>query len=108
DMPYDRFVALQLAGDEVEPGQHDALIATGFGRCGPREVVGGNIDPAVRRQSELTEITGTVGSVFLGLTVACARCHDHKFDALPTTDYYRLQSFFASAQLRDVSIATPA
>jgi hypothetical protein len=108
DMPYDRFVTLQLAGDEAAPGEVSALIATGFGRCGPREVVGGNADPAVKRQSELTEITGTVGSVFLGLTVACARCHDHKFDALPTADYYGLQSFFAAAQLVDKPIATPA
>ena len=83
DMPYDRFVALQLAGDELEPGDRDALIATGFGRCGPREVVGGNVIPEVKRQNELTEITGTVGSVFLGLTIGCARCHDHKFDAIP-------------------------
>ncbi len=107
DMPYNEFVKLQLAGDEVAPGNADALIATGFGRCGPREVVGGNVDPAVRRQSELTEVTGTVGSVFLGLTMACARCHDHKFDALPTTDYYRLQSFFAGAEFIDQSIASP-
>ncbi len=106
DMPYDRFVALQVAGDELEPGDTSALIATGFGRCGPREVVAGNIDPEVRRQSELTEVTGTVGSVFLGLTLACARCHDHKFDALPTTDYYRLQSFFAGAQMVDRPIAS--
>ena len=60
DMPYDRFVTLQLAGDEAEPGDHSALIATGFGRGGPREVVAGNVDPAIKRQSELTEITGTV------------------------------------------------
>ena len=106
DMPYDRFVALQIAGDEIAPGDHSALIATGFGRCGPREVVAGNIDPEVRRQSELTEVTGTVGSVFLGLTLACARCHDHKFDALPTTDYYRLQSFFAGAKMVDKPIAS--
>lgn len=106
DMPYDRFVSLQLAGDEVAPGDLSALIATGFGRSGPREVVGGNADPAVVRQSELTEITGTVGSVFLGLTVGCCRCHDHKFDALPTTDYYRLQSFFAASKLVDKSIAS--
>src|SRR5262249_22145973 len=66
------------------------------------------VDPAVRRQSELTEITGTVGSVFLGLTIGCARCHDHKFDPLPTTDYYRLQSFFAAAQLVEVPIAAAA
>ena len=104
DMPYDRFVALQIAGDEIAPGDESALIATGFGRCGPREVVGGNVDPAVRRQSELTEVTGTVGSVFLGLTMACARCHDHKFDALPTTDYYRLQAFFAGANFIDKPI----
>ncbi len=108
DMPYDRFVALQLAGDELGPGDREALIATGFGRCGPREVVGGNVIPEVKRQSELTEITGTVGSVFLGLTVGCARCHDHKFDAIPTTDYYRLQAFFAASELDDVPIAGKA
>jgi Protein of unknown function (DUF1553)/Protein of unknown function (DUF1549) len=106
DVPYDRFLALQLAGDELSPGEHEALIATGFCRCGPREVVGGNIIPEVKRQSELAEITGTVGSVFLGLTIGCARCHDHKYDAIPTTDYYRLQSFFAASQLDDVPIAS--
>ena len=105
DMPYDRFLLLQLAGDELEPGSHEALIATGFGRCGPREVVGGNIDPEVRRQSELTEVTTTVGSVFLGLTMGCARCHDHKFDPLPMTDYYGLQAYFAASQLVDRDIA---
>ena len=105
DLPYDRFLTLQLAGDDLQPGDHDALIATGFGRCGPREVVGGNVIPEVKRQNELSEITSTVGSVFLGLTIGCARCHDHKFDAIPTTDYYRLQAFFASSELNDVSIA---
>ena len=105
DLPYDRFLMLQLAGDDLKPGDHDALIATGFGRCGPREVVGGNVIPEVKRQNELSEITATVGSVFLGLTIGCARCHDHKFDAIPTTDYYRLQAFFATSELTDVSIA---
>jgi hypothetical protein len=105
-MTYDRFLTLQIAGDEVSPGDPAALIATGFGRCGPREVVAGNIDPVVRRQSELTEVTGTVGSVFLGLTLACARCHDHKFDPIPTTDYYRLQAFFEAAQFVDLPIAS--
>ncbi len=108
DLPYDRFITLQIAGDEVKPGDHEALIATGFGRCGPREVVGGNVIPEVKRQNELTEITGTVGSVFLGLTIGCARCHDHKFDAIPTTDYYRLQSFFAASELVDLPIAGKA
>ncbi|HEV3121810.1 MAG TPA: DUF1549 domain-containing protein, partial [Isosphaeraceae bacterium] len=108
DMPYDRFVTLQLAGDEAAPDDESGLIATGFGRSGPREVVGGNVDPLVRRQSELTEVTSTVGSVFLGLTVGCARCHDHKFDAIPTTDYYRLQAFFAAAELLERPIASKA
>jgi len=106
DLPYDRFFTLQIAGGEVLPGNADALIASGFCRCGPREVVGGNVIPEVKRQSELTEITGTVGSVFLGLTIGCARCHDHKFDPIPTTDYYRLQAFFAASELTDVPIAS--
>ena len=106
DLPYDRFVTLQIAGDEAEPGDHAALIATGFGRGGPREVVGGNVDPLVKRQSELTEVTGTVGSVFLGLTIGCARCHDHKSDPLPTTDYYSLQSFFAASELVEIPISS--
>ncbi|RUL88967.1 DUF1549 and DUF1553 domain-containing protein [Tautonia sociabilis] len=108
DVPYDEFLALQLAGDELRPGDEQALIATGFGRCGPREVVGGNIDPKVRRQSELTGVTGTVGSVFLGLTIGCSRCHDHKFDAIPTTDYYRLQAFFEGAEFVELPIADQA
>jgi hypothetical protein len=108
DLPYDGFLMLQVAGDDLQPSDHDALIATGFCRCGPREVVAGNIIPEVRRQTELLEITNTVGSVFLGLTIGCARCHDHKFDAIPTTDYYRLQSFFAASELTDVPIAGKA
>jgi hypothetical protein len=108
DLPYDRFLSMQLAGDDLSPGDRSALIASGFCRCGPREVVGGNVIPQVKRQSELSEITGTVGSVFLGLTIGCARCHDHKFDAIPTTDYYRLQAFFAASELTDVSLASQA
>jgi hypothetical protein len=106
DLPYNRFVSLQIAGDDIAPGDRDALIATGFCRCGPRELVAGNVIPEVKRQSELTEITSTVGSVFLGMTIGCARCHDHKFDAIPTTDYYRLQAFFGASELTDVSIAS--
>ena len=108
DLPYDQFVSVQLAGDDLRPGDGGALIATGFCRCGPRELVGGNVIPEAKRQSELTEITDTVGSVFLGLTIGCARCHDHKFDAIPTTDYYRLQAFFAASELTDVPLASTA
>jgi len=104
DLPYSQFLTLQIAGDEAVPEGEDALIAAGFARAGPREVVSGNIDPEVKRQGELTEATSTVGSVFLGLTIGCARCHDHKFDPLPTTDYYGLEAYFAGAQLREVPI----
>ena len=106
DMPYDKFLATQLAGDELYPNDPKALIATGFVRSGPREVVSGNIPEEVKRQNDMTEITGTVGSVVLGMTVACARCHDHKFDPIPTTDYYRLQSFWAGSELVEAEIAT--
>lgn len=106
DMPYDQFLALQIAGDEIRPDNVSALIATGFVRSGPREVVGGNIAPEEKRKNDLTEITTTVGSVVMGLTIGCARCHDHKFDPIPTTDYYRLQSFWAGAELVESDIST--
>lgn len=106
DMPYDAFVRWQIAGDEVAPGNAEALIASGFGRSGPREVVGGNIDPEERRQNELVSVTGTVGSVFMGLTLGCARCHDHKVDPFPTEDFYRLQACFAGAELTEIPIGS--
>lgn len=104
DLPYDQFLTLQVAGDELTPGDRDALIASGFARSGPREVVSGNIDPEVRRQNELVEATTTIGSVFLGVTIGCARCHDHKFDPFPATDYYRMEAFFSGTHLLDVPI----
>lgn len=106
DMPYDQFLAMQLAGDEIRPGDSAALIATGFARSGPREVVGGNIAAEEKRQNDMTAITGTVASVVLGLTMGCARCHDHKFDPIPTTDFYRLQSFWAGTDMVEDDIAT--
>ena len=93
DLPYDQFVRLQLAGDEVRPDDPSAFIATGFNRCYP-DMVDLN-DQRLRRQNALDDITETTGLVFLGLTIGCARCHDHKFDPIPQTDYYRLQAFFA-------------
>jgi hypothetical protein len=112
DLPYDRFLTEQLAGDLLAPGQDprrhaDEWMATGFNRCGPIHVVGGNTDPEVNRQEVLTEMTTAVGSALLGLTLGCARCHDHKFDPVSQRDYYRLQAFFAAAQPKDVDIATP-
>jgi hypothetical protein len=111
DLPYDRFVTEQLAGDQLARGQ-DALrnsrllVASGFNRCGPVHLVSGNLDPEVQRQEVLTEMVATVGSAFLGLTVGCARCHDHKFDPISQADYYRLQAFFAAAGPKDVDLST--
>jgi hypothetical protein len=110
DKPYDRFITEQLAGDflgkGLDPKQHsDLWIATGLNRCGQIHLVSGNTDPEENRQEVLTEMTGAVGSVFLGLTIGCARCHDHKFDPITQKEYYQLQAFFAAARLTDIDIA---
>ena len=99
DKPYDRFVKEQIAGDELYPGDANALIATGFNRHFPDESNAANI--MNRRQELLNDITDTVGVAFLGVTVGCARCHDHKFDPVLQKDYYRLQSFFANTRIED-------
>ncbi|AMV37768.1 PSD1 and planctomycete cytochrome C domain-containing protein [Planctomyces sp. SH-PL62] len=107
DKPYDRFLAEQLAGDELAPGDPDAAIATGFLRLGPYE----NNQRNVRGQWSdiLNEITDVVGEAFLGLSVGCARCHDHKFDPIAQADYYRLQAFFTPIlPIDDLPLATPA
>ena len=94
DKTYDRFVTEQLAGDEVWPLDGDALIATGFLRHWPYEDNGRDLDRLW--DSILDDVTRVTGEVFLGLTVGCARCHDHKFDAIRQRDYYRLRAFFAA------------
>jgi hypothetical protein len=99
DMPYDRFVRQQLAGDELEPDNPDALIATGFLRLWPDEFNAANLEQ--RRQEILDDVTDVTGQVFLGLTFGCARCHDHKYDPILQTDYFRLQAFFAPMLPRD-------
>jgi mono/diheme cytochrome c family protein len=92
DKPYDRFIKEQLAGDELEPVTAEGLIATGYYRLGPWD--GGAPDRLQARYDGLDDIVATTGQVFLGLTVNCARCHDHKIDPFPTKDYYRLLAFF--------------
>lgn len=99
DMPYDEFVEKQLAGDETDPDDPSAFIATGFNRCYP-DMVDLN-DQGLRRQNALNDITETTGLAFLGLTIGCARCHDHKFDPIRQSDFYRLQAFFSPARFRD-------
>ncbi len=99
DKPYDRFVQEQIAGDELFPGNADALVATGFNRHFPDESNAANI--MQRRQELLNDITDTVGGALMGMTYGCARCHDHKFDPILQKDYYRLQAFFANTRIED-------
>jgi hypothetical protein len=99
DKPYDRFVREQLAGDELYPGDPEARAATSFNRHYPDEHNARNL--ALRRQEILNDVTDTTGAVFLGLTLGCARCHDHKFDPITQKDYYRLQAFFAALSPHD-------
>ncbi len=99
DMPYDRFVRLQIAGDELAPADPSAFIATGFNRNWPFE--DNNKIPGQNRQLMLEDMTDTTAGVFLGLTVGCARCHDHKFDPISQKDYYRFQAVFAASAPED-------
>ncbi|MFI4874811.1 MAG: DUF1549 domain-containing protein, partial [Blastopirellula sp. JB062] len=92
DKSYKRFLQEQLAGDEIAPNDHDAMIATYFLRAGVYEY---NSRDAEGQQVLIAdELTDTVGDVFLGMGVACAHCHNHKFDPILRDDYYRLQAFF--------------
>lgn len=99
DKPYNRFVREQIAGDELFPNDMDALVGTAFNRHYPDEHNARNL--MQRRQEILHDITNTVGSVFLGLTMSCAQCHNHKFDPILQADYYRLQAFFANSSAKD-------
>ena len=99
DKPFDRFLSEQIAGDELWPNDPQARIATGFNRHYPDESNARNL--MQRRQEILNDITDTVGAVFTGMTYACARCHDHKFDPILHKDYYRLQAFFANSAAAD-------
>lgn len=92
DKPYDRFIKEQLAGDELPDGGTEGLIATGFYRLGIWDD-----EPTDREQARydgLDDIVTTVGQTFLGLTVDCARCHNHKIDPITQKDYYKFVAFF--------------
>ncbi len=94
DMPYDEFARWQLAGDLIAPENVDGLKSVGFLVAGAHDTVVPVVDRmrAAMRQDELEDIVGTVGQTFLGLTVNCARCHDHKYDPITTREYYQLAS----------------
>ncbi len=102
DMPYDEFARLQIAGDVLKPNDLEATIATGFLVAGAYDTVGqGQISSAMKavvRQDELEDLVGVVGQTFLGLTVQCARCHDHKFDPIRQQEYYQLVAALAGVR----------
>jgi Protein of unknown function (DUF1549)/Protein of unknown function (DUF1553) len=106
DKPYNEFVKEQLAGDEIDSKNTEYLVASGFNRLGPLRKNAGNQDVASSHNEVLTEMTNIVGAAFLAMTVGCARCHDHKFDPIRQSDYYRLQAHFAQAQPSDIVLAT--
>ena len=95
DKPYDQFVREQIAGDELKPNDPDHLIATGFLRMGPWEHTAMSV-AAVTRQQYLDDVVNSVGVTFLANELRCAKCHDHKFDPIPTKDFYRMQAVFGS------------
>jgi hypothetical protein len=112
DLPYDEFVRLQVAGDVLCPGDPRALIATGFLVAAPWDEVGQTQQSAamkaVVRQDELEDLIAVTGQTFLGLTVNCARCHDHKFDPVAQTEYYRLAADFAGVRHGERDSIDPA
>jgi mono/diheme cytochrome c family protein len=96
DKPYDRFVTEQLAGDELDEPTPESIIATGFYRLGIWDDEPDNQDAAA--WDEVDEMVRTTGAAFLGLTLGCARCHNHMFDPIPQEDYYRLAAFFRNVE----------
>jgi hypothetical protein len=108
DKPFDQFIREQLAGDELLAGpptnerERDQLIATGFLRVGPQDNSASLFNEQDRARAEvLADLTETTGSAFLGLTLSCNRCHDHKFDPLSHADYFRMRAFFEPVKYAD-------
>ncbi len=112
DLPYDEFARQQLAGDVLVPGDPQAIKATGFLVAGAFDTAGQNQQSAamkaVVRQDELEDLVGTTCQTFLGLTVNCARCHDHKFDPIRQSEYYRLTAALSGVRHGQRDITSPA
>lgn len=106
DKPYDRFLAEQLAGDELQPYSDENLIATGF--LAAARISGNDMNKAAQRNDVLLDIVNATGSAVLGLTLECAQCHNHKFDPISQRDYYRMQAFFVKGQLGNLALRDPA
>ena len=108
DLPFDTFARWQLAGDELEPDNLQALAATGFIAAGTHAALPDNLMEEERirtRFNELDDMIATTGSALLGLTLACARCHDHKYDPVPRRDYYRMLCAFNGGDRAQVPLA---
>ena len=103
DKPFDRFTLEQLAGDEIAPDSQEAMIATGYLRLQPENT----IKTERTRMDELDDIISTTSLTFLGVTLGCARCHNHKFDPVPQKDYYRIQSIFFSTHPYEHPLVSP-
>ncbi len=108
DKPFDEFVHEQLAGDELLPGpprtpaEQERLVATGYLRVGPQDNSAPLFDEQSRARAEwMADVTETTGSAFLGITLSCCRCHDHKFDPFSQADHFRFRSFFEPLQRGD-------
>ena len=99
DKPYDQFVSEQIAGDELDEVTVETMTATGFYRLGIHDSA--PADRTLARADELDDIVTTISQVFLGLTINCARCHDHKIDPIPQTDYYKMVSFVSDIEPYD-------
>jgi mono/diheme cytochrome c family protein len=104
DMPFDQFARWQLAGDEFAPGDALAMMATGFLGAGvfPTQITANEVERT--RYDALDDMLATTGSAFLGLSIGCARCHDHKFDPIPEKDYYRLLSTFTTTVRSNIDL----
>lgn len=98
DMPFDQFTVEQLAGDLLPNATEQQRIATGFNRCAPCNVEAGT-DPEENRVNQVFDRVNTLGTVWLGTTLECAQCHDHKYDPITARDYYGLFSFFNNTEI---------
>jgi hypothetical protein len=104
DLPFDTFVRWQLAGDEVAPDNPLALMATGFLAAGVHSTQITKNEVEKHRYDEMDDMLATTGTAMLGLTVGCARCHDHKYDPIPQRDYYRMLSTFTTTVRSEVEV----
>ena len=107
DMPFDQFVRWQIAGDQIEPANPTAVVATGFVVAGVENLIQSRKEYVRDRYDKLADMSNTVGTALLGLSVGCARCHDHKYDPISQREYYRLTAAFATtvSAVRDVGEA---